>query len=478
MEAPPPRPSRPVLLVRPHIARKYSLNVTPPLGLGYIASALRSAGEEVFLLDLLKEGAGLPRLGEAVGKIRPGVAGFQYYSLNTAEVEEAAALCKSIDPGMIVVIGGPHPSAAPEQSLELVPSADYAISGEGEESFPLLCRALRDAAPPLREIPGLAWREGGTVLRNPPRFIADLDSLGLPAWDLMEPARYPEAVQGVFFRNWPAAPITATRGCPHVCTFCAGFTVTGRRVRARSARNFLEEVDLLHGRYGVRELKIVDDNFTFHRGFVEEVCRRLIERGPRITWNCPNGMRMDKLDEGLLALMRRAGCYEVTLGIESGSDRILEHMRKRLTTSDIRRHVAMIQRAGLPVSGLFIIGYPAETAQDIEKTIRFARELKLVRAEFNNFIPLPGTEAHEWLLRRGEAVDVRKLYFSNVPVPPEGMTVEEVKRLQRKAFLSFYLRPRTLLRQAADIRSLRQLRVIARRAISYIGSRGRAAEGG
>ena len=466
-----PGAHRPVLLVRPHVAQKYSLNITPPLGLGYLASALRRAGEEVALLDLLKEHAGLPRLEEAVRTLQPKVVGFQYFSLNTAEIAESAARLKRVDPKVTVVLGGPHPSAAPEQSLDLVRHADYAIAGEGEESFPPLCAAVGGGTHPRRDIPGLAWREGGGVTVNPRRFVENLDSLGFPAWDLMAPATYPEAVQGVFFRNWPAAPIAATRGCPHVCTFCAGFTVTGRRVRARSARNFLDEVELLHGHYGVRELKIVDDNFTFHREFVEEVCRRLIERGPRLTWNCPNGMRMDTLDEGLLALMKRAGCYEVTLGIESGSDRILEHMRKRLRTSDIRRHVSMIQRAGLPVSGLFIVGYPAEGAEDIEKTIRFARDLKLVRAEFNNFIPLPGTEAYGWLQRQGEAVDLRKLYFSNVPVPPPGMTVGEVKRLQRKAFLSFYLRPRTLLRQIADIRSLRQLRVIAQRAASYIGRR-------
>ena len=464
-----PGASGPVLLVRPHIARKYSLNVTPPLGLGYIASALRRGGEEVALLDLLKEHTGLPRLEEEVRRLRPRLVGFQHYSLNTPEVMESAAAVKRIDPAIAVVLGGPHPSALPAETLALIPGADFVIAGEVEKSFPLLCGAVRGNASGFRDITGLAWREGGAVVKNPPRFADDLDSLDFPAWDLMATARYPEAVQGVFFRNWPAAPIAATRGCPHVCTFCAGFTVTGRRVRARSAGNFLEEVELLHGSYGVRELKIVDDNFTFHRDFVEEVCRRLIERGPHLTWNCPNGMRMDKLDEGLLALMKRAGCYEVTLGIESGSDRVLEHMRKRLKTSDIRRYVSMIQRAGLPVSGLFIIGYPAETREDIEKTMRFSRELGLVRAEFNNFIPLPGTEAYWWLLKEGREIDLKQLYFSNVPVPPRGMTADDVKRLQRKAFLGFYLRPRTLLRQVRDIRSMRQVRVIARRALSYIG---------
>ena len=464
------REEKPVLLVRPHIKKKYSLNVTPPLGLGYLASALRKHGLEVAVLDLLKEKGGPLTLVEIIQKYHPRIVGFQYYSLNTAEIEECINIIKGIDSDIKVVLGGPHPSALPEETLKRVEKADFAFIGEGERGFPMLCEAIKGKKAVFsRNIPGLVWRENGKVLSNPPLFENDLDSFEFPAWDLMAPRSYPEAVQGVFFRNLPAAPIIATRGCPHVCTFCAGFTISGRKVRARSARNFMEEVQLLHDRYGVRELKILDDNFTFYRSLVEDICHIMIEKGPNISWNCPNGMRMDKLDKKLVKLMKRAGCYEVTLGIESGSDTILEHMKKRLKTSDIRRYVGIIQTAGLPVSGLFIIGYPAETREDIEKTIRFARELKLVRAEFNNFIPLPRSEAYERLLAAGKKIDLEKLYFSKVPVPPPGLSERDVKRLQRRAFLSFYLRPSTLWRQIREIKTAKQIWVIFKRALSYLG---------
>jgi radical SAM superfamily enzyme YgiQ (UPF0313 family) len=216
-----------------------------------------------------------------------------------------------------------------------------------------------------------------------------LDKLGIPAWDLIKPYEYPEAQHGAFFKNFPIAPITITRGCPYSCTFCAGNFISGKIFRKRSARHVVEEIKTLHDKYGIREIHITDDNFTLDKDFAKDVLRHIKQMDFKISWSVPNGIRAESLDEELLSLMKETGLYLISLGIESGSDRILKLMKKNTTTSLMKDTIERIRKFDIDIAGFFIIGFPGETLGDIERTIQFSLDLDIIRANFFTYLPHP-----------------------------------------------------------------------------------------
>lgn len=461
-----------ILLVKPVTPKGLVLNVVPPIGLGYLATALRRKGsQDVLILDCVKEGLDLAGFAAKIKEIRPDLVGFQVFSHDLTSLAESLKIVKKIKPKVVTVAGGPHPSGFPEQMLKDFKRLDYAFKGESEMGLPLLVKKLAGRKISLAKIPGLIWRSGRAVKINPQVFPENLDSLGFPAWDLIKPNSYPNAPQGVFFKNLPIAPIMATRGCPYQCAFCAGRTVTGLEIRSRSVDHVLAEIELLNKDYGVKEIHFLDDNFTLNRRFVKEFCQKLLKSSRRISWCCPNGIRMDTLDLEILQMMKAAGCYYVSVGIESGSNRILKLMKKRLTVEKIAKQVKMIKKSGLSVNGFFILGYPGETRKEMERTIKFSRSLGLTRVAFYNFLPLPGTEAYAQLRRTKEIekeFDFSQTFQAETPYAPKSVSKEQLKRLQQKAYLQFYLRPAILWEMVKEIKTLNQLKYILRRAFAYL----------
>jgi radical SAM superfamily enzyme YgiQ (UPF0313 family) len=264
----------------------------------------------------------------------------------------------------------------------------------------------------------------------------------------LEPLRYQAYPPTLFVRQRPFAPIIASRGCPYQCTYCGGHNVSGHRPRQRSVNHVLEEIGLLHQQYGIREIHIEDDNFTLNRPWVVEFCERLIATGWGLTWTMPNGVRLDSLDLDLLTLMRRAGCYLIIIGVESGSDRILQQMRKRLTVRQVEEKTTLMHRAGILTHALFMVGYPDEQPEDMQATMDLSLRLPLSGAHFSSFRPLPGTECAEQLLASGEISTLlhpaQSSTFASVVYAPRGMTVEQVKKWQQRMLAAFYLRPRIL----------------------------------
>lgn len=462
-----------ILLVKPVTPKGLVLNVVPPIGLGYLATALRRTGfKRVLILDCVKEGLDFTGFEMEIKKRKPEVIGLQIFSHDLNSLAESLKIVKKINPKIVTIAGGPHPSGYPQEILKDFPFLDYALKGEGEIGLPLLIKKLKGEKINFTEIPGLVWRKGKEVVLNKQVFPFDLDSLGFPAWDLIKPKSYPDAPQGVFFKNLPIAPIMATRGCPFQCTFCAGRTVTGLKVRRRSVNHVLMEIELLYRDYGVREIHFLDDNFTLDRAYVKEFCQKLLKKPFRVSWCCPNGVRLDTLDLEILRLMKEAGCYYVSVGIESGSDRILKLMKKSLTIERIEKQIKMIKKSGLAVNGFFILGYPGETKKEMEKTIKFSQTLGLTRVAFYNFLPLPGTEAYRRLIETGEIekeFDFSQIFQAETPYAPKSVSKEQLKKLQQKAYLQFYLRPQILWAMLKEIKTPDQLKYIIRRAIAYIG---------
>lgn len=462
-----------VLLVKPVTPGKLVLNCIPPIGLGYLATSLRRAGfRGVEILDCVKEGWDYQDFQREVEKRRPDVVGFQTFSQDLPSLSKSLKIVKRIDPKAVTIAGGPHPSGLPRETLRDFRQLDFLFCGEAERGLPKLVGALQ-AKKDFAQIPGLGWRDAkGRVRVNSQIFIENLDSLSFPAWDLFPPQEYPDAPQGAIFRNLPVAPLVATRGCPFSCTFCAGWTISGKRVRRRSVGNVLAEIELLYRDYDIREIHFLDDNFTLDRDYVEEFCQELLKKDFRISWCCPNGVRLDTLDKRILRLMKKAGCYYVSVGLESGSDRILRLMKKGTTVSKIRKMVRTVNETGMTINGFFILGYPGESKKEALETIQLARSLDLTRAAFYNFLPLPRSEAYENLLKSGEIskaeIDWTHIFQADVPYSPGTMTRKELKNLQRRAHLKFYLRPKILWRLLREIRTPQQLGYILRRGEAYL----------
>jgi len=456
-----------VLLVKPY---NISDHIQPSLGLGYLATAIR-AKHDVTIVDCIKDGIDIGKFESLIRERRPDVVGLQCYTFDLKFVSDALDVVKRVDKNIVTVIGGPHPSALPAETLKFFEGKlDYLLAGEAETGLPKFLDSLPSGISGMGSVPGLAWLENGQLKANPKAAVDDLDSLGLPAWDLIHPETYPESQHGAFFKNFPIAPIMVTRGCPYPCTFCAGKVVSGKKIRRRSIESVLGEIVSLKNDFGIKEFHIIDDNFTMDTEYAKEFLRRLKSLDLKMSWAVPNGVRMDTLDEELLGLMKETGLYLVSLGIESGSDKVLSSMKKGITVSRIREHVQMIKDAGVDMAGFFILGFPGETAETIRETIRFSTELPLVRANFFTYLPFPGSESYAELKREGKLGDVdwERFYFMNAAYVPDGLTRKELKGLHRLAFASFYLRPRIMFYQIRSIQSLRHFFFLVKRFFHWI----------
>ena len=459
-----------VLLINPLTNEKGMLNITTNLGLGYIATSLRRNGIDVEILDGVKSGMSKAKITERLKKLDYDVAGFQVYTYSVPDVQEGLRLVKSLNPEIITVIGGAHPSGDPEGTLSQLEGADFAFRGEAEIGLPKLLNKINggEADYQYKDISNLIWRENGKVHCNPLQPVEDLDSLGMPSWDLINPNDYPNAPIGAVAKNFPLATISTTRGCPYPCTFCANSLIMGKKVRGRSAKSVLDEMQLLYDDYGVREFQIIDDTFTSKRDMAVGVCKGIIEKGLNVSMSFPNGVRLSTLDEELLKVLEKAGTYSLGLGIESGSEKTLKTMKKVQTIEEIREKVDLIHRVTkIRTTGFFIIGYPGEEKEDILKSIKLSKELPIDRAQVTIFLPVPGSAMYNKLIEEGKLhfSDFREVTFHNIVYVPDKLTLGQLKRLRLRAYLEFYLRPKIIWGMLSEIQSREHLKFVFRRVL-------------
>lgn len=465
-----------VLLIRPYSEAE---ELTPPFGLGYLAAAVRK-NHNVEILDCLKDNVTLERFEGYLSKDHYDVIGIQVFTCNIDIVKKYTEAIRENHPKSYIVIGGPHPSSSPEDIFDIFPLIDFGFKGEAEIGLPKLLDYLADGKsqsediPLLEKVPGFIWRNNGKVIANSQLFVEDLDSLGYPAWDLINPSSYPPQPHGSFLKNYPIAPIIVTRGCPYHCTYCCIHLISGRKIRKRSINNVIDEIKLLYYDYRVREIHIEDDNFTFYPDLVKEFCSKLIEANLNISWTCPNGVRLDTLSKELLELMKKAGLYGLSVGIESGSDKILKDMRKQLTKEKIKEKIKLIKDIGLKCKGFFILGYPTETKEDILNTLAFSRELPLTQAAFNIFQPFPGTEITNFLISQNR-INLKEVNFANfilrqATYAPFGISPKELRNLRRRGLFRFYVRPKILFGVLRDIKSFAYFKTVMKRFLNYLNN--------
>jgi len=439
-----------VILVHPHF--KMSLSVVPSLGLGYLASCLRKAGHEVRILDALRDRLPAEKVSRIVQAEQPDLVGVTVLSLFYREARSLLKLLKQTCSSKIV-IGGHHVTALPEVSLADT-GADFAVVGEGEETIVQLAHEIEHHGR-FHDVRGLVYRQNGSILKNERRpLIEDVDAIPYPAWDLVELERYPPISHGTIHRRFPNAPIISSRGCPYRCTFCAARRTAGTKLRKRSPENVVVELEMLYKDFGIKEFHFEDDNFAFEKEHAYQICEGILRRGLHVYWSCPNGVRVDTLDDDLLAIMKRSGCYMLALGIESASQEILDRVRKRLNIDVVPETVRRMRAHGILSMGFFILGLPGETKETARETIDFAKKIDLDFVKFAHLVPLPGTEIFDEVTKPGG--DPEQFFgshlMSRAVVETESLSRSDLTRLQKKAHHEFYFRPRVFLRSLAKVR--------------------------
>jgi len=355
---------------------------------------------------------------------------------------------------------------------------DFAWQSEAEEGLPRLVEYLAEfgtsvPAEQLATVPGLVWRDhdNGRIVANPPAFGTDLDSFGLPVWDLIRPETYPPFVwEGQYYQ------VVTTRGCPYPCTYCNTPGLSGRKLRHRSVENVVEELRRLKSRYRIKSFSIMDDEFTLDRKYAKRLCEALLDSGLGLKFDCPVGVRLDSLTPELVKVMEAAGCRAIAVGIESGNDRIQRLIKKKVTVDTIREKAQMVaDTSKIAMVGYFMIGFEDETEDEVWDTIKLALELPLTRANFNIVIPIPGTAIFKDCVQKGQIrlddINWDSLTSDQVAFQRKHLSEERLFELQKQAYLQFYRRPhivwdvtRQVLGNRAVIQaSIRKLRMLFRR---------------
>jgi len=445
-----------------------------PIGLAYIAPVAQKQGHHVEILDLALESDPEPVL-QAKLKERPWhLAGFSCMTAEWEGAEIAARAVKHFDPRIRTIFGGQHPTIQTGEVLQH-DSVDMVCVGEGEETFGEVLTAVAEGRD-LAGVAGLAFRTpAGEVVRNLPRApIADVDSIACPAYELLDFDRYAVAESA---RHTPkyqrAIQVFTSRGCPWHCTYC--HDLFGKKFRARSPENVLSELRMLYDRHRIQEFMVEDDIFNFDMDRAKRICDLIIESGMKVALQFGNGVRLERLDRELVEKLGRAGTHHLCLAIESASPRIQRIMKKNLKLHQTRDVVRWCREAGIETLGFFMIGFPTETIEEINMTIRFACESELDEALFSIVIPYPGTEMSRQIVE--EHLYDRADHLNLVHrIRTADFDFATLKKLQRKAYLLFFLTRFRFIRMLPKLfhlrSSLKYLRAIERNLLPTFLQRG------
>jgi radical SAM superfamily enzyme YgiQ (UPF0313 family) len=426
-------------------------NTQPSFGLLCLAASARQAGAQVTLAESAASRTGEEACRQIL-QTRPTVVGISATTAGIVAAGELARSLKAAKPDVLTVVGGCHASALPEDTLRSFPALDLVVHGEGELTLVAILQEFERTGRVPSGLEGTAERTPNGIRLNPPRpLIANLDDLPFPAWDLLPgfPHRYRPSPMRI--RRWPCASLVLTRGCPNRCTFCDR-SVFGNRCRSHSPGYAVRMIRDLHDRYAVREFLLEDDTFIIRKDAVREFCERLIQERIPMTWSCLG--RADRVDPELLRLMRRAGCWHIAYGIESGDPGILERVHKNLDLQQIRQAVTWSRQAGLRTQGFFMVGFPGETRETLAATRRLAKTLPLDDISVMQLSPFPGSELYETAADLGSFQrDWRKMNALNTVFVPNGLTAADLETARARLIREFYLQPRVLWSQARHMLS-------------------------
>lgn len=430
-----------------------------PIYLAYVAAVLEEAGVEVAFVDAVMEEMSIEDFSSAVAKIGPDLLVMECSTPSIYhDLETARAAKESVDGAFVALIGS-HTTYFHEQILKDNPAVDAVVRGEAEATVQDLALCLASGED-LSQVLGLTYRHGAEILINPPRpLIEDLDSLPFPARHIVRQEGYRAAI----YSGVRPTAMVSSRGCPYHCVYCLWpDTLYGHKFRARSAVNVVEEIEQVVRDYGVDEIYFDDDCLTLNKKRVLEICRLIQERGLEVKWIVQ--ARVDTVDKEVLAAMKQAGCHYILFGVESGSPKMLEIMKKRITLDRVRQAFRECREVGIKTQAFFLFGVPGENRETIEETIRFAKEIDADSTQFAVAIPHPGTELYQTCMDNGWLVfdNWEDFAAEDSLIETEELTREDVERARIHAYRSYYFSPRFVARSLLRVRSPKDVKRLFR----------------
>jgi len=403
-----------ILLINPMIRRWAEPNCFPS-GLGYIAEMLLRDGHDVVVYDMNVVRPTEEQFEEYIASADYDVAGVGGIITIYSELKHIIGVLKRIHPERPVMCGGSSATSAPRIMIEHT-KADFLCIGEGEQTVPALIRMIEKNGDPS-DVEGIWWRNGkdGTPVANPPRkVITDINTIPFPRWELFPIETYARnPIGAVNLNKWvdggaggrnipPSMNLISSRGCAFKCTFCY-HDFMGAKYRYRTAANIFEEICLLKEKYGVKYIHFTDDCFITHRVNVLEFCDIMVRENTGIEWGCAG--RVNLMTEPLIARMKEAGCIFIGYGIESGSQKLLDRMKKRVTVQQAKDAILLTQKYLGWADCSFIVGMPGEDRETIQETIDFCKSINLKPEVIFFATPYPGTELYDIALRAGKIPD-------------------------------------------------------------------------
>ncbi len=431
---------------------------TMPYNLAYLAGYLRKKVDcQIKIFDIETLGLKYKQIEEYFKKEKPDIVGFTCLSPTINHVFKISQTIKEkVDKNCSIIVGGTHPTILPKKTLKNK-YIDFAVIGEGEVTFSELVKVIKEKRADFEKINGIYYKKNGIILKNPPRkFIANLDEIPFPALDLFNLKLYYSAPTKKLTSE-QASPLLTSRGCAFDCIHCVSKSIWNRQIRYRSAENIIAEIEECINKYNIKEFNILDDNFTLNKKRAIKVCQKIIDKKLPIAWICFS--RADTLDNELLSKMAQAGCKKISLGLESGSQKILNLMRKQTTVEKGEKAVELIRKNNILAHASFMFGNIGETEKTIKETIAFAKKIYLDNATFFITCPVPGSDLYYYAKNKGFIKDntpwemFAPLTNTEPIIIQNNLSQKDLIYWQKKAFKEFYLRPKYILRKLKQINS-------------------------
>ncbi len=438
--------------------------VTEPLGLAYLAGCLEEKGIDVSIIDAPAENMDIESVVQKIKDIGCSLVGVSLLTPSFGVVKKLCHQIKNSRSNITIILGGPHCTALPERTLVEIPSADIVCFGEGEHTIVQVAMDIENSG--LDAINGICYRDDrGAVQKNGPRpYVENLDEIPFPARHLLPMGKYHMTASRVADESYCPTIIVA-RGCPFGCTYCSH--TFGRKLRFHSVERVISEINFLMAEYKIHQLNIEADTLTANKKFINSLCHALIETGiaQKIKWTCES--RVDTVDYNLLKLMKQAGCWQISYGFETGSQRLLDMINKSVTLEQAEETVRYTHQVGISIRGFFMLGLPSETREESMETINFAIKLNPLWSQFTITVPYPGTPMFDSLDRENKIKTYDWEHYNTwsgwkkdarIPFVAEGRTPEELIGLQKMALRKFYMRPSVFIRFLSSVRSVKDLK--------------------
>ncbi|MCG2809480.1 MAG: B12-binding domain-containing radical SAM protein [Candidatus Portnoybacteria bacterium] len=429
----------------------------PPLGLLYLAAYLQKNSEhQVEILDCQVEELNYKQIKEKIKENAPDAIGLTTMTFTLIDVLNIVKIAKKINPEIKTILGGPHVDIYPEETINQ-PGVDYLVLGEGEKPLKGLLDNI-NSLNNLRQVKGVVFKDNNKIVNTGRAELnQDLDSLPFPARRLTPYQKYSSVLSKVS----PVTTMFTSRGCPYKCLFCDRPHL-GKFFRARSAKNVVDEMEECQ-KMGIKEILIYDDTFTVKRQRVIDICLEIQKRNLKIDWDVR--ARVDTVDKELLEIMKDSGCQRIHYGVEAGTQKILNVLRKGISLEQVEKAFKLSRKIGLETLAYFMIGSPTETKEDILETIKFAKKINPDFTHITITTPFPATDLYRMGLEQKIWPNDHWQKFAERPradfLPPvweKNLNKEELVSLNQKAYRAFYFRPKYLLKRLFKLTSLEELK--------------------